>query len=639
MSSSSMRNSVFLRRLMTIVISSILLSAVITLIVYSLTSNWIFRNVSANNLRNRASYMAEQTARFLEQDLSNLRYKDIISTAGEMTNSYIAVVIYSDPVVVIEENSNESFTPDLMSEVLNSILSKQQIILNGKSVDFTLSPAEEGSDVLIVGYPVQVTDIYSDTRSIQGGVFFVQSFEDITAGYSNLNIALILSSSIAFLIMILPIFRIANHLVQPINQTRDVALAMSNGNFKLRADASQPGEIGELAQAINNLAADLDRTISALMAEKNRLQQILDGLSEGILAIDEHYRITLLNPALFRLLGFNRHKLQVHANPGESFNENEDDEELREPIFNQQIDLMSGSLGELIPEVVLQDFRQVLEKQSSHHRTIQVKQRILLVQYEVLFDAHDKCVGVMGLFRDITESEKLEQTRRDYVANISHELRTPLTAMQALIEPLLDGMVKNEEDQKRYYSIILNETIRLSRLIDDMLELSRIQAGQLPMERVTFRIDEIVELIESKFGEVAHKNGIDLQISTQLSKLPSLFSNPDRIEQVLFILVDNALKFTPAGGRIRIYGKEQAGSIEISVEDTGEGIIQEDCEHIFERFYKVDKARGRSGTGLGLSIASEIVRLLGGQISVHSEPGVGSRFSFTIPHYSSKHGE
>ena len=262
---------------------------------------------------------------------------------------------------------------------------------------------------------------------------------------------------------------------------------------------------------------------------------------------------------------------------------------------------------------------------------MQVNQRILLIQYEVLKNTEEALVGVMGIFRDITESEKLEQTRRDYVANISHELRTPLTAMQALIEPLQDQMVKSEADRQRYYSIILDETIRLSRLIDDMLELSRIQAGQLPLERVTFRIDEVVESIENKFGEVAHKAGIELELSPQLNELPALFSNPDRIEQVLVILVDNALKFTPSGGKIHISGKEQAGSVEISVLDTGYGISPEDCEHIFERFYKVDKARGRSGTGLGLSIASEIVRLLGGQISVQSELGIGTRFLFTIP--------
>ncbi|MGI6546019.1 MAG: ATP-binding protein [Fastidiosipilaceae bacterium] len=621
---------------MTIVIFSILTSALLTLIVYSVTSNWVFRNVSANNMRSRAAYISNQTTRFVQQDITDLRYNDILVTAGEMTNSCIAVFLYRDPVVVIKKNANEAFTEDTVNDGLREMLSRREVIESSKSIDFTIQAGEDKTDVLIVGFPVEVTDIYSDTRSIEAGVFIMQSFDDIAAGYSNLNLALILSSSIAFLLMIFPVFRVANHLVKPINQTRDVALAMSNGNFSLRADASQQGEVGELAQAINNLASDLDRTVGALMSEKNRLQQILDGLNEGILAIDEHDRITLLNPALFRLLGFNRHKLSSHIRRSD---DDDDPESLEggpedsgtEPIIDQQIDLKSGALSELIPEVLLKDFEQVLSRQSSHHRTIQIKNRVLFVQYEVLKNANDERVGVMGLFRDITESEKLEQTRRDYVANISHELRTPLTAMRALIEPLQDGMVKSDEDRQRYYSIIHNETIRLTRLIDDMLELSRIQAGQLPLERVTFRIDEVVESIENKFGEVALKADIELDISPELNELSPLFSNPDRLEQVLVILIDNALKFTPANGTISIWGKELAGSVEISVQDTGEGISQEDCEHIFERFYKVDKARGRSGTGLGLSIASEIVRLLGGQISVHSEPGVGSRFSFTIP--------
>ncbi len=208
-------------------------------------------------------------------------------------------------------------------------------------------------------------------------------------------------------------------------------------------------------------------------------------------------------------------------------------------------------------------------------------------------------------------------------------MRTPLTALRGLIEPLNDGLVKTEQDRSRYYQIIYKETLRLSRLIDDLLELSRLQSGSVLVERKKFDVADLIQSFIFTYSNRAEQLGISL--TAELPDEPLYAdSNADRVEQVLVILFDNALKFTPEGGVVDLRVRELGNEIELMVKDSGSGIAKEDLPNVFERFYKADKAHGEPGTGLGLSIAKEIIRLMGGQISVDSELGQGAAFRFTI---------
>ena len=264
-------------------------------------------------------------------------------------------------------------------------------------------------------------------------------------------------------------------------------------------------------------------------------------------------------------------------------------------------------------------------------RTLERDNRVLLIQIAPLEDDRAESIGAVGLVRDITAAEKLEQTRRDYIANVSHELRTPLTALRGLIEPLSDGLVAREEDRQRYYGIILAETLRLSRLIDDMLELSRLQAGRIALRREAFDLGPIVASLRERYQTVAEEQGVDFAITGLAEACPQVYSNPDRIEQVLVILIDNALKFTPEGGRIVMNIGHSRDRVVISIRDSGVGMSADDQAHVFERFYKADKSRGKkAGTGLGLSIAHEMMDALGERIWVRSQLGRGSTFFITI---------
>ncbi|HHX36891.1 MAG TPA: cell wall metabolism sensor histidine kinase WalK [Clostridiaceae bacterium] len=635
-----MKNSPLRRQFLFISFVAILVSALLTVGAYSLIGNVLFRNSITTDFRNRASYLSEQTSLFTEQRISSVRYNDIVNTSSQMLDASVTIFLFGNQISYVEQAPvKEEFDIDFREYARREMMTYKEDLLAGKTVDFTLTADEHDNTMLVVGYPVSVSDPYSGTSSIEAAVFLMKSMSEMQAGYTSLNYALILATCLAFLIMVIPIIMVANRFLKPINQTRDVAIAMSNGNFTLRADASQRGEVGELAKAINQLASDLNLTIGALLVEKNRLQQILDGLTEGIVAVDNDLHVTHVNPAIYQLLDINPEEDRFeHSDSTLSRNQDRDDSEQEPEHGSSSVAIMDHQplMDHILPERVRTDFQNVLNEHNHRQRMIRVADRVLLIQIEVLQNSSDETVGAVGLFRDITESEKLEQTRRDYVANISHELRTPLTAMRALIEPLQDGMVKDEGQRQRYYSIILNESVRLSRLIDDMMELSRIQAGQLPLEKMDFRFQDIALSLSEKYNEVCRQAGITLIFSDTIENLQTQFSNPDRIEQILIILIDNALKFTKPGGTIEVFARQQETVLEIGVRDTGEGISENDSRHIFERFYKADKSRGKSGTGLGLSIAREIVRLLGGTIRVKSRLGVGSIFTFTIPSNLSK---
>ena len=389
--------------------------------------------------------------------------------------------------------------------------------------------------------------------------------------------------------------------VRPIAKLRDVATAIADGNLDARGDEQQPGEIGELARALNNVSTQLSRSMYTLILERNRLRHMIDGLSEGIVAIDDAGHVTHTNPALERM--FTRQKPVIH---------------LPDPRMK------------VIPDKsVWDDFDEVMKSGQPMTRNLNVRDMTLRMTISPIFDELNAIAGAVGLFSDITQMERLERTRREYVSNVSHELRTPLTAMRALIEPLKEGMVTSEADRMRYYDIILREVMRLSRLINDQLELSRLQSGTLAIQKSRIRLDDLVYDVCDRYNTIAKEHGLELEVLTDFSDCPVVYANADRVEQMLIILLDNAIKYTESGS-VRVSAAWDDEKVVLTVGDTGVGIDDEDLPYVFDRFYKVDKAHSGKGSGLGLSIAKELLKRMDEEIWVTSERGKGSEFSFTI---------
>lgn len=395
--------------------------------------------------------------------------------------------------------------------------------------------------------------------------------------------------------------------VEQISALRDTAVKVAGGDFDAHADEAAPDELGEMAKALNNLSYQLSRNMYMLIVERNRLKNMLNGLSEGIIAIDAEGSITHINPAIERM--FEQKKISVG---------------LPDPRMKHVND-----------QSVWTDFDSVLRTGEPVTRNFSYRDMIIRLTITPIVDEIGSIAGAVGLFSDITQMERLERTRREYVSNVSHELRTPLTAVRALIEPLKEGMVTTEEDRMRYYDIILREVMRLSRLINDQLELSRLQSGSVAIEKHRMSLDDLIYDTCDRYTAIAEEHGLELHIEGELSACPSVFGNADRVEQMLIILLDNAIKYTEAGSvTVGLTWDDEKATI--SVRDTGIGIAEADLPYVFDRFYKVDKAHSGKGSGLGLSIASEMLKLMGESISVTSVQGEGSCFSFTVHREPSK---
>ena len=398
--------------------------------------------------------------------------------------------------------------------------------------------------------------------------------------------------------------------VDQIAALRDTAVNVSQGDFDSHADESLPDELGELAGALNNLSYQLSRNMYMLIVERNRLKNMLNGLSEGIIAIDAEGAITHINPAIERM--FEQKKISLG---------------LPDPRMKHVGD-----------QSVWTDFDSVIVSGEAVCRNFSHRDMTIRLTITPIVDEIGSIAGAVGLFSDITQMERLERTRREYVSNVSHELRTPLTAVRALIEPLKEGMVTTEEDRMRYYDIILREVMRLSRLINDQLELSRLQSGNVAIEKHRMPLDDLIYDVCDRYHSIAEEHGLELHIEGDLSRCPTVYGNADRVEQMLIILLDNAIKYTEKGS-VSVGVSWDDEKVTISVKDTGIGIAEEDVPYVFDRFYKVDKAHSGKGSGLGLSIAKEMLRLMGEEVSVTSTRGEGSCFSFTVHRNETKPAE
>ena len=452
-------------------------------------------------------------------------------------------------------------------------------------------------NAIAVGEP-----LYGSDNSIEGGLIFVREIQHIDSAFGKLNSALrILGIAIVPVLLIIALASI-RQINKPISEMTKVAIELTNGNYSVRANENVHGEIGIFARAMNRMSDTISQTIYQLDSEKRQLWYILSSFTDGVAALDNTGNLTHYNPALMKMFGA---------------------VDVKTPL-------------DLIPDTeIWEAFRHVLEtRESNTLRYTLPGDKYLWISIVPVMGENDVCTGVVGLFKDVTEIENLEKMRRDYIANISHELRTPLTAIRGLLEPLSDGMIKDDAVKTRYYGIMLHEVERLSRLITDMLQLSRLQSGTEYMEKTTFNIGELIDDVCQSYRQNVQQKGIRLELDMD-EELPDVISDPDRIEQVLVILLDNAMRYAGEGGTVRIGAHQDDNDVHVSVWDSGCGISPEDMVHVFERFYKTDKSRKEGGTGLGLSIAKQIMDKLDEQITVESEVGHWTQFTFTVKKYVS----
>ncbi|WP_366924793.1 cell wall metabolism sensor histidine kinase WalK [Metallumcola ferriviriculae] len=443
--------------------------------------------------------------------------------------------------------------------------------------------------VLSAAVPIEKGD------KVIGAAMLYTPVEPISETIAHMRRIVLLSGAVAILLVTVLGFFMTRKLSLPLLQMKEQAHRMASGDFKGRVPAESDDEIGLLGRSFNYMAEQLNSSVMALSQEKEKLSNIVTSMSDGVVTFSSSGEIMFLNQqakALLKAAGF--------AGEEEIVN-----------LFSQWI-------------------KQVLISGNQLNEEMPARESILAVRISPLWE--DKSpAGVVVLLQDVTKERELERLRREFLASVSHELRTPLTYLQGYAEAMQDGLAESPGEREQIINIFLEETLRLRRLVNDLLDLNQLENGQLVMNFGVVDLNMLVKRVTDKMQPLAqgHEISLDKQLYPEKVAVRGDF---DRLQQVLVNLLDNALQHTPAHGRI-VVSVDKVESGIIRVKDSGAGIHEAEVDHIWERFYKVDKARTRTqaGTGLGLAIVKNIIKAHSGEVAVISKPGIGAEFSVAIP--------
>ena len=572
---------VILIRILLIVSAAILLCYFLVTAVFSSLGLSEYVRLEVTTMHNHASYIADKASVYLEKRMSKERFDSLI---GDDTNIWNASVYVYDRekklVGGISAFDAENDT-ELIADYVGDVFSGSSVEVPGG---------------ILVGVPVT-----SKFGNVIGAVFMIKPVSEVHSEMAGMKDALRAAFIMAFVAMLLPIYITVSYSIErPVKRMTDAAERMAAGDYNTTAEIRGRGELAVLGRSLNELATSLNGTIGDLRAERNLLDEILSGMEDGVIAFDLESRLLRHNPAAARLMGC-----------GDTI-----------PFDND------------VMRTVMDHAEQLSDENTSIVFNTASGERILHIRMNLI--RHESSNGyILALLHDVTESARYEQSRKDYVANVSHELRTPVANIKGIAEALCDGLV-SEENQHRYYNHLYTEADRLSRLIDDLLELSRMQAGKLSVTKRKMDVYELIMGVTDRFSHTAEENGTKL-VTDCPEQIAKAYSNEDRIEQVLIILIDNAIKHSASGDVVVRAQEINASQITVSVENEGQ-ISDDDIPHLFERFYKADRAHSGGGSGLGLSIASEIMGLLNEKLWVTSENGRVT-FAFTLSIYRNNRTE
>lgn len=456
----------------------------------------------------------------------------------------------------------------------------------GGSIDRSASymdyamPIKRGEEVVYIAYVIDSKDeLYDIIRNIFVNIAWALVFGLLISAF----LGLILSRTI----------------ILPISNLQVRAEQLAEGEFGHRIEVKSRDEIGRLTMAFNDMAAQIDENLSDISREKNKVEAILSQMTDGVVAFDQTGNMIHSNSAAEEFLGGNN------------------------ACFNDLVKYLDLDLT--LEQLTYLDRNRVVEKRC------EVGNKIIRALFAPYSDQSDKNGGTVVVLQDITEQTKLERARREFVANVSHELRTPITTIKSYAETILD-MAEEETAETGFIKVIEQEADRMTRIVSDLLTLSKLDNSRKVMDKKVFDLALLAQSVTEKLKIDAKNHGIEVGFS-QDGDTSSFFGDRDRMEQVITNIISNAIKYTPSGGKVFVTAGSRYTEAFVRVQDNGIGIPQKDLPRIFERFYRVDKARSREsgGTGLGLAIAKELVELHGGRIDIKSQEGKGTTVTITIP--------
>ncbi|NLL81075.1 MAG: cell wall metabolism sensor histidine kinase WalK [Tissierellia bacterium] len=575
-------------------------------IAMSIVGMFIVQNLEEHqieNVTNNMIYLVETligTSSYIADDdwIENREGIQNTILSGLVDSTEALYVIYNEEVPIIIASSTKGYEEIVGKEALHQTFIDPTIVLDAFTGNIANSIVKELNGEAVnrhLAYPV-----YSNVGKIKGVVYMTSNLENVYDTVEDSKSILTNATVLALIITIFLGYLIATSITVPIRDVTKKAEKMAMGDFDQYVEVKSDDEIGQLASMFNYLTLELKKTIQEMDLERSKLNTIFQYMAEGVIAINIFGSIIHVNPIAMDILDIK-------------------EEDLRN---GKTIDLKSLNLNNI-------NYGDVSSLEGTE--LLSLESQVYKIKYAPYKNESEVIGGLIIVLQDITQEHKLDNMRKEFVANVSHELKTPITTIKSYTETLMENDV-DKELEKNFLTVINSESDRMARLVRDLLQLSNIDYQKTTWSKseisINNMINGILEKLEFSIKEKGHKFVVDIQ-----ENIPNLIGDNDGIEQVLLNIVSNAIKYTQEGGNIQLSAYNKENDIIIKVIDDGIGIPEKDQERIFERFYRVEKGRSREmgGTGLGLSIAHEIITAHNGSIKLESDFGKGTEITIILP--------
>jgi two-component system phosphate regulon sensor histidine kinase PhoR len=569
------------------------LTLVVTLGLTWFVSNQV-RQASLANLEAHlladARLLADRAEPFLQEDSSRGPLEQLAGRWAELLEARITIVAPDGTVLAESHTDAAQMDNHLGREEVQAALNTGQ----GGSLRFSNTL---GYEMMYAALPVRNA---SDGQFL-GLVRVALPLAEIEENLVRLRRSIVTAGLVAAVLAALIALVIAERTVRPLRRLTAAAERLAKGDLESQLLPSSSGEIGHLTLAFNHMADQLQAQMGTLAEERGRLEAVLDHMADGVLITDEGGQVQLINAATARLLK------------------------------TSEAEALGRTFAQVVPHhQIIELWKACRESGEEQVDMVDISRHDLFVQAIISPFEETGARGYLVILQDLTRVRRLETVRRDFISNISHELRTPLAGLKALVDTLRGGAIKDPPAAKRFLKRMDTEVDTLTQMVQELLELSRVESGQAPLRLEPTPPAEIVIPPLDRLRPQAERAGVELAAEVA-SGLPLVRADAERAQMVVTNLVHNALKFTPPGGTVTATAGADGIDVIFSVADTGVGIPSGDLTRIFERFYKADRARSGGGTGLGLAIAKHIVEGHGGRIWAESVEGEGSTFHFSLP--------
>ena len=572
---------------------------------------FIFGRLESQQILNNTNSMEQhietiiKTSSYLAEDNWLNVSEQIQETLNEwkIDGNETIYVIYNDEFPIIIASSSKQYEKLIGQNALSYKSIDPTLVLKAYGGDRANEDIKEKNENTVynhIAYPV-----LDEVGKVKGVIYMTSDLQNVYTVVNESKKILTSATMIALVITILLGYLIASSITEPIRDVTNKAEEMASGNFDQFVDVKSDDEIGQLASMFNHLTLKLKNTIQEMDLERSKLDTIFNYMAEGVLAIDLDGNIIHGNPIAMDIL-----RLAGEKDNNDNFT----------PYINKLLELI---------DIKNVNFEQISTLEG--HKALAIDSYVYKVKYAPFKDEGNNIAGLIIVFQDMTNEHKLDNMRKEFVANVSHELKTPITTIKSYTETLMDNGIDNETG-KMFLTVIDNECDRMARLVKDLLQLSNLDYKKTVWKKEEVSINKLLEDILLKL-EFAFKNK-NHKLELNIKELPDIVIDKDGIEQVILNIISNAIKYTEDNGTIEIFLTDENNFINIKVKDNGIGIPEEDQKRIFERFYRVEKGRSRElgGTGLGLSIAKQIMEAYQGQIVLNSKFGEGTTVEIKIPY-------